>query len=85
MARDGAKVRFSPAAIASAEAGEGLLAEGSAEGLAIYGTNRGPGALREVPDDLGRDRRPLTPAQAAAPASAPCPRSTRRSWSGPSW
>ena len=48
VARDGAKVRFSPQAIANAEAGRGLLAEGNAEGLAIYGTNRGAGALREV-------------------------------------
>src|ERR1700744_163942 len=45
VARDGAKVRFSPQAIADAEAGRGLLAEGNAEGLAIYGTNRGAGAL----------------------------------------
>ncbi|HTI67101.1 MAG TPA: aromatic amino acid ammonia-lyase [Caulobacteraceae bacterium] len=48
VARDGAKVRFSPAAIAQAEAGRGLLAQGNAEGLAIYGVNRGAGALREV-------------------------------------
>jgi histidine ammonia-lyase len=43
VARYGAKVRFSPEAIARAEAGKGLLAEG----MAIYGTNRGGGALRE--------------------------------------
>jgi histidine ammonia-lyase len=48
VARYGAKVRFSPQAIANAEAGIGLLAQGNAEGLAIYGTNRGPGALREI-------------------------------------
>ena len=48
VARDGAKVRFSPEAIASAEAGRGLLAQGNAQGIAIYGTNRGAGAQREV-------------------------------------
>jgi histidine ammonia-lyase len=48
VARHGAHVRFSPEAIARADAGRGLLAEGNAEGIAIYGVNRGAGAQREV-------------------------------------
>jgi histidine ammonia-lyase len=47
VARGGAKVRFSPEAIAQAEAGAALQAEGDAEGISIYGVNRGAGALRE--------------------------------------
>lgn len=49
VARGGAKVRFSPEAIAQAEAGAALQAEGDAEGVSIYGVNRGAGALREQP------------------------------------
>jgi histidine ammonia-lyase len=56
VARDGAKLRFSPEAVAQAEAGRGLLAQGDAEGIVIYGVNRGPGALREQKVDRG----PLT-------------------------
>lgn len=47
VARDGAKVRFSPEAIASAEAGRALLAQGNAQGVSMYTVNRGAGALRE--------------------------------------
>ena len=49
VARGGAKVRFSPEAIAQAQAGADLQAEGDAEGISIYGVNRGAGALREQP------------------------------------
>jgi histidine ammonia-lyase len=52
VARYGAKVRFSPEAIAQAEAGAALQAEGDAEGISIYGVNRGAGALREQRADV---------------------------------
>jgi histidine ammonia-lyase len=48
IARHGAKMQIAPEAIARAVAGRGLLAEADAEGISIYGTNRGAGALREV-------------------------------------
>ena len=51
VARDGAKVRFAPEAIAQAEAGQALQDEGNAEGVAIYSVNRGSGALREQAAD----------------------------------
>ena len=48
VARHGAKLQFAPEAIARAEAGIGMLAQGNAEDIPIYGTNRGSGALRQV-------------------------------------
>jgi histidine ammonia-lyase len=48
VARHGAKVRYSPDAIQRASDGRGLRAEAGAEGMPVYGLNRGGGALREV-------------------------------------
>jgi histidine ammonia-lyase len=48
VARHGAKVRFSQAAIDRAIAGRELLQEGNSEGIAMYLVNRGAGAQREV-------------------------------------
>jgi histidine ammonia-lyase len=48
IARDGAQVRFSPDAKQRQADAYGLLLEGSAEGIPIYGFNRGAGAAREV-------------------------------------
>src|ERR1700691_3327342 len=48
VARHGAHVKFSQEAIDRTVAGRSLVQEGDAEGLAIYLTNRGPGAQREV-------------------------------------
>jgi len=48
VARYGAKVRYSPEAIQHASDGRGLRAEAGAEGMPVYGLNRGGGALREV-------------------------------------
>jgi histidine ammonia-lyase len=48
VARYGAKVRYSPDAIQRASDGRGLRAEAGAEGMPVYGLNRGGGALREV-------------------------------------
>jgi histidine ammonia-lyase len=55
VARHGARVRFSREAIDRAVAGRGLLAEGDAEGIAIYLFNRGAGAQREVKRAAGSD------------------------------
>ncbi len=71
VARDGAKVRYAPEAIASAEAGRGLLAQGNAQGIAIYGTNRGAGAQREVRVTRSEDGLEGARAGARAPGGLP--------------
>ncbi len=48
IARFGAKVVMSPAALKTQADAYGLLLQGSTEGLAIYGFNRGSGAGREI-------------------------------------
>jgi histidine ammonia-lyase len=48
VARCGAKVQYSPEAVRSAVDGRGLMLEAGAEGITVYGLNRGAGALREV-------------------------------------
>src|SRR5271170_3160204 len=48
VARYGAKVQYSPEAIQHASDGRGLRQEAGAEGMPVYGLNRGGGALREV-------------------------------------
>jgi histidine ammonia-lyase len=48
VAREGAKIRYSSEAIQHASDGRGLRLEAGAEGMAVYGLNRGGGALREV-------------------------------------
>ena len=48
VARGGAQVAFSPDAVQRAVDGRGLMLEADAEGLTVYGVNRGGGALREV-------------------------------------
>jgi len=48
IARDGAKVALSPDAKQRQSDAYGLLLEASAEGIAVYGFNRGAGAGREV-------------------------------------
>ena len=48
VARYGAKVRFLPEAMKMPETRLGLVEQGNAEGVAIYGRNRGGGALRQV-------------------------------------
>ncbi|MDB5397844.1 MAG: aromatic amino acid lyase [Rhodospirillales bacterium] len=48
VARYGAKVQYSPEAIQHASDGNGLRQEAGAEGMPVYGLNRGGGALREV-------------------------------------
>lgn len=48
VARHGAKIRYSPEAIQHAADGRGLRQEAGAEGMPVYGLNRGGGALREV-------------------------------------
>lgn len=48
VARHGAQVRYSPEAVERAVADGELRAEADAEHVAVYGLNRGPGALREV-------------------------------------
>ncbi len=48
VARHGAQVRYSPEAIQRAQQDYDLRLEGAAEGVQMYGTNRGGGALREV-------------------------------------
>ena len=58
IARHGAKVKLSEEAIERAEAGRGLLAQGDEEGMTIYGTNRGGGALREVVQKRDRSETP---------------------------
>ncbi len=52
VARRGAKVRFAPEVYAANAARRELIAQGDEEGIAIYGVNRGAGALRE------QERRP---------------------------
>jgi histidine ammonia-lyase len=59
IARDGAQVRLSPDAKQRQADAYGLLLEGSAEGIPIYGFNRGAGAAREVALFTGD---PLAPA-----------------------
>ena len=53
VARDGAQVRYSPAAIQRAQDGYDLRAEAAAEHIPIYGINRGYGALRQVQTKAG--------------------------------
>jgi histidine ammonia-lyase len=48
IARDGAKVALSPDAKQRQAEAYGLLLEASAEGVAVYGFNRGAGSAREV-------------------------------------
>ncbi|HTT01681.1 MAG TPA: aromatic amino acid ammonia-lyase [Steroidobacteraceae bacterium] len=48
VARHGAQVRYSPAAIQRAADGRDLRAEAGAENIPVYGLNRGAGAQREV-------------------------------------
>ncbi len=48
VARHGAQVAFSAKAIQHAVDGRGLMLEADAEGITVYGVNRGGGALREV-------------------------------------
>jgi histidine ammonia-lyase len=48
VAREGATIRYSSEAIQHASDGRGLRLEAGAEGMAVYGLNRGGGALREV-------------------------------------
>lgn len=48
IARDGAKVSLSPDAKQRQADAYGLLLEASAEGIAVYGFNRGAGSAREV-------------------------------------
>ena len=62
IARDGAQVRLSPDAKQRQADAYGLLLEGSAEGIPIYGFNRGAGAAREVALFTGD---PLAPANKA--------------------
>ncbi len=62
IARDGAQVRLSPEARQRQADAYGLLLEGSAEGIPIYGFNRGAGAAREVVLFAGD---PLAPANKA--------------------
>jgi len=49
IARDGAKVALSPEAARHQSDAYGLLLEAAAEGIPIYGFNRGAGAAREIP------------------------------------
>jgi histidine ammonia-lyase len=49
IARDGAKVALSPEAKQRQSDAFGLLLEASAEGVAVYGFNRGAGSAREIP------------------------------------
>ena len=62
IARDGAQIRLSPDAKQRQADAYGLLLEGSAEGISIYGFNRGAGAAREVALFTGD---PLAPANKA--------------------
>src|SRR5579862_2363204 len=48
VARDGARVRYSPEAIQRAQDDYDLRQEAGAENVQVYGLNRGGGALREV-------------------------------------
>jgi histidine ammonia-lyase len=48
VARHGAKIQYSPDAIRRASDGYDLRREAGAEGMPVYGLNRGGGALREV-------------------------------------
>jgi len=48
VARHGAQVRYSPEAVQRAQDDYDLRQQGAAEGIQMYGTNRGGGALREV-------------------------------------
>jgi histidine ammonia-lyase len=62
IARDGAQIRLSPDAGQRQADAYGLLLEGSAEGIPIYGFNRGAGPAREVVLFTGD---PLAPANKA--------------------
>jgi histidine ammonia-lyase len=62
IARDGAQIRLSPDAKQRQADAYGLLLEGSAEGISIYGFNRGAGPAREVVLFTGD---PLAPANKA--------------------
>ena len=50
VARHGAKVRFAPGLAELSQARVDLTEQGNEEGMAIYGRNRGGGALREKPN-----------------------------------
>jgi len=61
VARYGAKVRLSPAVIKNASDAKALEAEAAAEGISVYGVNRGAGALREVKKPVGQPDTPVPP------------------------
>jgi histidine ammonia-lyase len=69
IARYGAKVALSEEARRRQADAYGLLLEGAAEGMAIYGFNRAPGAGREIPlfsgDPLSPENEALLSAKAA--------------------
>ena len=62
IARYGARVELSPEARQRQSDAYGLLLEAAAEGLAVYGFNRGAGSAREIPLFTGD---PLAPANKA--------------------